>query len=189
VRALGPAAGRHLAALAWGRDARSVTLLQRERSVGAQETFARDVDDPEIVLAELLRLSEKVGGRMRRAGLSGGTVTLTVRFADFSTVTRSRKLRGSTSVSREIFHGARDLYQGMHLDRARVRLVGVRMEGIVAEEDVETQLMLGEPDRGWREAEQAVDKVIARFGRGTVRHARLIPDKGPSDDHPGGARP
>ncbi len=189
VRALGQAAGRHLADLAWGRDDRDVTLHQRERSVGAEETFARDVDDPEIVLAELLRLSEKVGGRMRRAGLSGSTVTIKVRFADFSTVTRSRRLRASTAVSREIFHGARDLYLAMHLDRARIRLVGVRMEGIALEETVETQLILGAPERGWREAEQAVDRVIAKFGRDTVRHARLIPEKGHASGHPGGTRP
>ena len=61
IRALGQASGAHLAELAWGRDERVVSTHERERSVGAEETFARDVDDQELILAELLRLSEKVG--------------------------------------------------------------------------------------------------------------------------------
>jgi DNA polymerase-4 len=176
VRALGRAAGAHLHALAWGRDERVVSTRERERSVGAEETFARDVDDPEVILAELLRLSEKVGARMRRAGFSGSTVSIKVRFADFSTITRSHTRKVPTDTTREIFHEARALYLALRLDRARIRLVGVRVEGIVESDDVEAQLLLGAPERGWREAEEAVDRLADRFGRGSVRPARLLPD-------------
>ncbi|HEX6887690.1 MAG TPA: DNA polymerase IV [Candidatus Nanopelagicales bacterium] len=179
VRALGRAAGNHLAELAWGRDDRSVQPMERERSVGAEETFARDVDDPEVILGELLRLSEKVGARMRRAGFAGATVSIKVRFADFTTITRSRTRKVPTDVSREIFHDARALYEALHLDRARIRLVGVRMEGIVEADGVEAQLLLGAPERGWREAEEAVDRLTDRFGRGAVRPARLLPEGTP----------
>jgi DNA polymerase-4 len=144
--------------------------------VGAEETFARDVDDQELILAELLRLSEKVGSRMRRAGFSGTTVSIKVRFADFATITRSHKRKVPTDSSREIFHEARSLFLALHLDRARIRLVGVRVEGILDSEEVESQLVLGAPDRGWREAEEAVDALSARFGPGSVRPARLLPD-------------
>jgi DNA polymerase IV len=176
VRALGNAAGNHLYDLAWGRDPRVVTTHERDRSVGAEETFARDVDDPEVILAELLRLSEKVGARMRRAGYCGSTVSIKVRFADFTTITRSRTRKVPTDTSREIFHEARALYAALRLDRARIRLVGVRVEGIVESEDVETQLLLGAPERGWREAEEAVDRLADRFGRDSVRPARLLPE-------------
>jgi DNA polymerase-4 len=176
VRALGRASGAHLHALAWGRDERQVSAHERERSVGAEETFARDVDDPDVILAELLRLSEKVGARMRRAGFSGVTVSIKVRFADFSTITRSHTRKVPTDVSREIFHEARALYRALRLDRARIRLVGVRVEGIVESDEVEAQLVLGAPERGWREAEEAVDRLTTRFGRGSVRPARLLPD-------------
>jgi DNA polymerase IV len=177
VRALGRAAGNHLAELAWGRDDRVVSTMERERSVGAEETFARDVDDPEVILGELLRLSEKVGARMRRAGFAGSTVAIKVRFADFTTITRSHTRRVPTDVSREIFHEARALYLALHLDRARIRLVGVRVEGIVEADAVEAQLVLGAPERGWREAEEAVDRLADRFGRGAVRPARLLPEQ------------
>ena len=97
IRALGQASGAHLAELAWGRDDRVVSTHERERSVGAEETFARDVDDPELILAELLRLSEKVGARMRRAGFSGQHGRrIKVRFADFTTITRSHKRKVPT---------------------------------------------------------------------------------------------
>jgi DNA polymerase-4 len=184
VRALGRAAGAHLHALAWGRDERVVSSRERERSVGAEETFARDVDDPEVILAELLRLSEKVGARMRRAGFSGSTVSIKVRFADFSTITRSHTRKVPTDTSREIFHEARALYLALRLDRARIRLVGVRVEGIVESDEVEAQLLLGAPERGWREAEEAVDRLADRFGRGSVRPARLLPDT-PTTGAPG----
>ena len=176
IRALGQASGAHLAELAWGRDERVVSTHERERSVGAEETFARDIDDQELILAELLRLSEKVGARMRRAGFSGTTISIKVRFADFATITRSHKRKVPTDSSREIFHEARALFQALHLDRARIRLVGVRVEGILDSEEVESQLVLGAPDRGWREAEEAVDRLSARFGSGSVRPARLLPD-------------
>jgi DNA polymerase-4 len=182
VRALGESAGGHLAELAWGRDDRLVSTHERERSVGAEETFARDVDDPDVILAELLRLSEKVGARLRRAGYAGSTVSIKVRFADFTTITRAHTRKVPTDVSREIFHEARSLYLGLRLERARLRLVGVRVEGIVEADEVETQLVLGAPERGWREAEEAVDRLTDRFGRGSVRPARLLPETPPT--HP-----
>jgi DNA polymerase-4 len=185
VRALGRAAGNHLAELAWGRDERTVSTLERERSIGNEETFARDVDDPDVILAELLRLSEKVGARLRRAGFAGSTVSIKVRFADFTTITRSHTRRVPTDVSREIFHEARALYLALRLDRARIRLVGVRVEGIVEADEVEAQLVLGAPERGWREAEEAVDRLADRFGRDAVRPARLLPEH-PSADPPAG---
>jgi DNA polymerase-4 len=184
TRALGHALGNHLLDLSWGRDGRAVVPHERERSVGAEETFARDVDDPEVILAELLRLSERVGARLRRAGYCGRTVSIKVRFADFATLTRSRTRKVPTDVGREIFHEARDLYRALRLDRARIRLVGVRVEGIADSDTVQTQLLLGAPERGWREAEEAVDRLTSRFGSHTVRPARLITDA--RGDGPGG---
>jgi len=175
VRALGPASGHHLADLAWGRDPRSVEVPAGEKSIGNEETFARDIDDPEVVLRELLRLSEKVAARLRAHAVAGRTVTIKVRFADFSTITRSRTLRSATDVGQEIYATARELYEALGLQRARIRLVGVRAEGLVDSGETPRQLLLDEPEIGWREAEQAVDRASARFGRGSVRPARLLP--------------
>ena len=68
----------------------------------------------------------------------------------------------------------RELYEALGLQRARLRLVGVRVEGLLEAELAPRQMLLDEPELGWREAEQAVDRASARFGRGSVRPARLI---------------
>jgi DNA polymerase-4 len=173
-RALGPAAGPSLHALAWGRDERRVVAAEPDRSVGAEETFARDVDDPATVRRELLRLSERTAARLRAAGHSGRTVVLKVRFADFTTITRSRTLPETTDVARDIYSTACALYDALHLDRARLRLVGVRVEGVVSAAGQPHQMLLGARDSGWREAEQAVDRATDRFGSGAVRPATLV---------------
>jgi DNA polymerase-4 len=177
VRALGQAAGAHLHDLAWGRDPRPVAALERERSIGADETFATDIDDPEIVRAELLRLADKVAGRLRRAGLVGRTVSIKVRFADFTTITRSRTLRDTTDVAQDIYRTASALYDGLGLQRVRLRLVGVRVEHLVDAASASEQLLIGAPEHGWRDAERAVDRVREKYGGAVVRPARLL---GPS---------
>jgi DNA polymerase IV len=173
-RALGNAAGEHLFELSWGRDPRTVTPNEPERSIGNEETFATDIDDPEIIRAELLRLSEKVAARCRRAEVVGRTVTIKVRFADFTTITRARTLNQHTDVGREIYATAVSLFDALHLQRARLRLVGVRLTGLADVATRSEQLMIGAPEQGWREAEQAVDRATARFGPDAVRPARLI---------------
>jgi DNA polymerase-4 len=178
VRALGQATGTHLHALAWGRDERAVVAHEPDKSIGSEETFARDVDDPRVVLRELLRLSERTAGRLRAAGAVGRTVVLKVRFADFTTITRSRTLREATDVGQVVYATARDLFDALGLDRARIRLVGVRVEQLLPTESAPQQLLLGERSRGRREAEQAADRAAQRFGSGAVRPASLVRDDG-----------
>jgi DNA polymerase-4 len=165
-----------------------VVTPEAEKSIGNEETFPRDIDDPEIIRRELLRLSEKVAARLRQQGYAGRTVVLKVRFADFSTITRSRTLRSATDVGRDIYATVRELYEALGLQRARLRLVGVRVEGLLDADEAPRQMLFDEPELGWREAEQAVDRASARFGRGSVRPARLIPSgDGADDDGFGGA--
>jgi DNA polymerase-4 len=177
-RAVGDGLGSHLHDLAWGTDRRVVTARrgpdEPDRSMGADETFGRDIDDREVVLRELLRLSARVTGRMRVAGVAGRTVTLKVRFADFTTITRSRTLPEATDVTQEVYRTATRLYDALGLQRARLRLVGVRVEGLVPRETVQRQLVLGERDRGWSEADRAVDRAARRFGSAAVRPASLL---------------
>ena len=174
VRAFGPALGGHLHDLSWGRDARRVSAAERERSIGADETFATDVDDPAVIRAELLRLSDRVAVRIRRAGFVGRTVQLRVRFADFTTITRSKTLPDSTDVGHDIYRTALALYEGLGLQRVRLRLVGVRVEQLIERSSASEQLLLGAPERGWRDAEEALDRVRYRFGPASVQPARLL---------------
>ena len=192
VRALGPASGAHLSALAWGRDDRSVVPHEPDRSLGAEHTFATDVDDPAVVARELLRLSERTAARLRATGQVGRTVSIKVRFADFTTITRARTLPEATDVGRLVYDTAVGLYDALGLQRARIRLVGVRVEAILDADDQTHQLQLGEREHGWRSAEQAVDRATRRFGAGAVRPAALVEPAGELDPDmlrraPGGA--
>jgi DNA polymerase-4 len=177
TRALGQASGQRLHDLAWGRDDRDVVPDAAEKSIGNEETFARDVDDPEVIAREILRLAQKVAARARRHGIRGRTVVLKVRFADFTTITRSRTLDAPTDVGQVIYDTASDLYAALRLQRARIRLVGVRLEGLVDLEGSAEQLLFDDGlsaspiDR--RAAEVAADRLRERFGHDVVRPARL----------------
>jgi DNA polymerase-4 len=184
-RALGDHLGRHLHDLAWGIDDRQVVARTSggyfgvlggdpDKSIGANETFAHDTDDRAVIVRELLRLTDRVTTRMRVAGGAGRTVTLTVRFADFTTITRSRTLAEATDVTQEVYREAVRSYDALGLQRARIRLVGVRLEGLMARERVHRQLVLGERDHGWSDADRAADRVVRRFGAGSVRPASLL---------------
>ncbi|MFI6478040.1 DNA polymerase IV [Nonomuraea sp. NPDC050663] len=173
-RELGPAAGGHLAALAWGRDERPVTAHVPDKSIGNEETFSVDIDDPEMIKRELLRLSERVASRMRKSGYVGRTVSVKLRRADFSTINRSKTLREPTDVAQEIYSTACALFGASGLERVRLRLVGVRMEQLTPADGATHQLSLGERESGWREAERAMDKAIRRFGPDAVVPASLV---------------
>jgi DNA polymerase-4 len=170
------AAGEHLWALAWGRDERRVSPVREEKSVGAEETFPTDVDDPEVIKRELLRLSGRTARALRGAGCVARTVTVKLRLASFRTITRSRTLAEPTDVAREIYAAACQLYEGSGLGAgARLRLVGVRATGLRPAEGAARQLAFDDRPVGWREAEQAVDKIARRFGTDAVRPAALLP--------------
>jgi DNA polymerase IV len=174
-RELGQAAGAHLSALAWGRDDRPVNPGVQDKSIGAEETFATDVDDPEVIRRELLRLSGRTARGLRAGGCVARTVVVKLRLANFKTITRSRTLPEPTDVARKIYDTTCDLYAAAGLDsRARLRLVGVRASGLIPAARSATQLAFGERPVSWRDAERAVDRIAGRFGPDTVRPAVLV---------------
>lgn len=175
---VGRSLGAQLHQLAWGTDRSTVTQRRSdhdpERSMGAEETFSHDVADREVISRELLRLAAKVTARMRRARVAGRTVSLRVRYADFTTITRSRTLSDATDVTAEVHAEAVRLFDALTQRRLRIRLVGVRVEGLLPLERAHRQLVIGEREHGWPAADRAVDRVHQRFGRGVVRPATLL---------------
>lgn len=172
-RAFGATQGALLHDLAWGRDTRRVSATPAERSIGSQETFARDTDDPALIAVELLRMSARTAERMRWAGVLGRTVSVSVRFADFTTIGRSFTMPALTDVTDDIHAAAMTAYAKFNLQRARIRRIGVRVEGLVDIDRAYQQLPLDAPDRGMREVERAADMAVQRFGPRAVRRASL----------------
>ena len=172
IRALGQASGESLYELAWGRDYRDVTPHDAEKSISAAETFPQDLDDPAQILTEFLRLTERSSARLRDKDLFAKTVSIKVRFADFSTINRSKTLALPVDGTHEIYEVVKGLYEALRIDRARLRLVGVSLENLSG--GAPEQMVLGARESGWRQADGAIDRARARFGAGSVRPARLI---------------
>lgn len=128
-RVVGQAAGAQLHALAAGRDERPVVADRAVKSIGHEETFATDRYDPALLQRELVRLSDSVGSRLRAAGVVGRTVTLKVRFGDFSTITRSHSLPGPLLSASEIAQVSGSLLRAVDVS-AGVRLIGVSVSSL-----------------------------------------------------------
>jgi DNA polymerase-4 len=178
IRAVGEASGATLHELSWGRDYRDVAPHDGEKSISAAETFPTDLDNPEEILREYLKLCERATSRLRDKGLFAKTISIKVRFGDFTTINRSKTLPLPIDGTHEVYEVVKAIYEALGIDRARLRLVGVSLENLT--DGAPVQLMLGEREKGWREAEGAVDKARERFGPGSVRPARLIE---PDDEH------
>ncbi|MGW9405683.1 DNA polymerase IV [Arthrobacter sp. NPDC055585] len=180
------ATGRHVYDLSWGRDPRAVTPVREEKSIGAEETFARDVDEDEVLETELLRLAHRTAARMRAAGLQSRSVSLKLRYADFSTLTRSRTLREPVDSAQLLYEAVRGLLAGLGRRPMSVRLIGLRAENLETADGAAQQLTLDGRDDNWRSAEDALDRINRRFGESGIMPARLLGrEKNRQQDEPG----
>ncbi|MBM7775812.1 DNA polymerase-4 [Actinokineospora baliensis] len=173
-RLLGTAMAEHLHALALGHDNRAVVPDTAEKSIGAEETFEVDHFDRDLLRRELLRLAERTAATLRERGLRGRTISIKVRFADFTTISRSKTLAVATDVTQEIYRTAAQLLTEQ-TPAGAVRLIGVRVEQLGT--DGAEQLLIDAPAQGWREADQAADKARTRFGATAIRPAALLGER------------
>jgi DNA polymerase-4 len=179
VSILGPAAGRHLHALAHNADPRAVVVGRRRRSVGSQHALGRRRRSPEAVDADLVGLVDRVTRRLRASGRLGRTVVLRLRFDDFSRATRSHTLPRATDQTQAVLATARALLEGAApLIRARgLTLVGVAVANLDDGDAVQLTLPFDRYSDGALDA--ALDEVRERFGSSAVRRAVLLG----RDDH------
>ena len=169
---------RGLQDLAFGRDDRVVEPFAAPKSMGAEETFGQDHRDVGRLAATLREQAERVARELRDEGYAGRCVTLKLRFADFSTLTR-RHTDDATQDGLVIYRRARALLERIPL-RLAVRLIGLSVSGLGPA--AAGQLSLLEPDTARRERlARAMDRVTARFGEDSLRPASLLgkPRRGP----------
>jgi len=181
VRAIGPSAGRQLHELANGIDLRIVAPDSAAKSISVEETYDYDLETRELMEAALLAHSQRLSDRLRRAGVRARTITLKMRYTDFTTLTRSHTDASGVEGPRQIYHIAGELLAGVE-ELAPVRLLGLGGGSLVpwsrpAQLDIES-------DRHWDRVEGAIADVRDRFGDGAVGPARLAPVPGlPSEGH------
>jgi DNA polymerase-4 len=191
---VGDAVGRHLHALANGRDDRPVTPDLAPKSVSHEETFAVDIRSFDEVQRELVRMADSVAARLRASNLRGRTVGLKVRYSEgFRTISRSSTLHEATDDGLVILAEARRLIGELDLSPG-VRLVGVGVTKLDAGEARQLSFDgLDEPSEGpdrrateRTEANRAVDEIRRRFGRDAIGPGRLANDDGVGTFEPGG---
>src|SRR5690606_14898026 len=134
------------------------------KSISAESTFERDIGDLRPLEQYLWELSEKVSARLKAAELAGSTVTLKLKSADFKLRTRARSLNAPTQLAARIYAAGRDLL-ARETGNARFRLIGIGVSHLVEGDDADLADLL---DRRTAQAEQAIDRLRAKFGRGAV---------------------
>ncbi|MBG0560352.1 DNA polymerase IV [Actinoplanes aureus] len=174
VAMLGPGAGRHLHALAHNRDPRRVRTGHRRGSIGAQCALGRRERPFSEVEATLAALVDRVTHRMRRARRAGRTITVRLRFGDFSRATRSRSLLKATMQTGAILRTAEELLRENRplIEERGLTLVGVAVSNL--DSDGNVQLAFPFDDPGDDGLDAAVDRIRDRFGAGALRRADMI---------------
>ena len=190
---LGSAAGYQLHALAWNRDPRCIVTRRTARSVGAQSAFGGDNRDPEFWRRVLVRLSDRVGSRLRKKGRTGRTIGVRVRFSDQQAVTRATTLAAPVSSTDAIFQVAEHLVDRAVVTAAAGRglsLVGVRVSGLSVDPHLQLELPLDGRDRddslrsgsaaaiAQGRLDRAVDNLRSRFGKDTLGPASSLLERG-----------
>ena len=162
--------GEHLWDLAHGRDNRPVVPEREAKSISIETTFERDIADLNVLRAWLVDLVEQVGWRLRRQGLRGRTVLLKVRFADFSTITRSHSLAEPTDVTDELRQAANELLCGRLPPRhLPVRLLGVGVGSLDGSGQVQGMLF----DEENRQRQSKLDVVSDQINE-QLRNERAV---------------
>lgn len=172
--ALGPAMGRHLHAVVHGRTPDRVETGRRRGSVGAQRALGRGPHDPAQVRAALLGLVDRVCRRLRAGHRLARTVVLRLRFADYTTATRSRSFAFATASGAQLGAAAVALLdEAAPLLRERgITLVGVALTGLEPDDHWQPELDLDGPSTAGLDA--AVDAVADRFGTGALVRGALL---------------
>jgi len=168
---IGKAAGAHLHALANARDDRPVMTDQELKSIGHEETFARDLETHEDLRPHLMRMADAVGARLRSGAVLGRTVTIKVRFADFTTITRSTTMPEPIDGARAIAIEAEQMLSKLD-PTPGVRLLGVSLTQLV--DGSVRQLTLDEvTGPAWTEADSVIDEIREKFGSSAIGPAGL----------------
>lgn len=165
--------------LAEGIDRRKVEPVRRAQSIGNEETFPEDIWARADVEKELLRLAEKVGGRLRRSGHFALTVTLKVRFASFRTVTRSVTLREATDYDEVLYRIACELYDKLGANEP-IRLLGLTASHLTETEEV--SLFVSDEEKKKKSLYRTVDALKEKFGASIITKANLIAKKERKND-------
>lgn len=166
--------GDRLWSLARGEDNRPVNRDEKMKSISSETTFDEDTGDADILDGHLWRLSEKVSDRAKAKDLAGRTVTLKLKRANFTLVTRRHSLGEPTQSADRLYHEARALFDAAR-EPGPFRLIGVGLSDLCPADEADRMTDLLDPGAAKRrKAEAATDAIRARFGRDAIIKGRAL---------------
>ena len=167
---------------AQGIDFRPVLTERETKSISKEVTFAKDVADEAALKLTLRRLSDGVGRQARKAGLSGATIKIKLRWIDFTTLSRQVTIDYATDSDAQIYGAAVQLFEQVWIPGKPVRLIGVGLAGFGAPKK---QMSLWDDRAGdghAQELQSAVDRLRDKFGEASIRRASDL-HFAPSEDN------
>jgi len=159
-----------------GIDERDVEPGREPKSIGHEQTFMKDILNPDQARKEILSLANRIALRMRRDEVRGSTVSLKVKYSDFTQIIRAATLPEPTDDSMEIYSTACRLLKKTAVGKRPVRLLGISLSQLSFREG-EKQLMLFDQDKGYQKRKNlntALDSICDKFGEKSIRPATLI---------------
>lgn len=167
--------GEHFWRLARGIDPRRVVPDRRAKSISHETTFAHDIEDLEILHARVLELADNVARRARRYRLFGNTVQLKLRYSDFRTISRSKRLTNPSNVTNEIYDVAAEVVTKALQGRDfRIRLIGVGLSQLNRAAQRQLMLFDEEQHQAQQKIDTATDKIRDKFGHGSLKRGTVV---------------
>lgn len=166
--------GERLWHLARGQDKRRVSAHEPVKSISKETTFTVDTSDPDILDGHIWRLAEQVAGRAKAKSLAGRVVTLKLKRADHTTLTRRLALRDATQMADAVYRTAKGLFQQVG-DQGPYRLIGCGLSHLIDATGADLSGDLLDPGAAKRSAaERATDKIRERFGADAIKKGRSL---------------
>lgn len=182
-RALGPQA-EQVVRVARGEDRTGLVHRERDKSLGTEQTYEEDIDDPGEVARRLTIMADEVAGSLRALGFTARTVVLKLRSPDGATITRSATFSQPTASGERLREHVIALWERARHQVPRVRLAGVRAEHLRSVAQAREQSELTGRSSGWQGLEEAMDRARERFGGQSLARGSTLPRRSPEGAEP-----
>ena len=166
--------GKKIKLLAQGLDKRSVTPISEIKSISKETTYPTNIIKKEILIKELLKISQMVGYTSRKKGYKSRTVTLKIRFKNFTTLNKSTTLENPTNIDEIIFKEIIKLLEKINIRKGGVRLLGIKLSKLTSNHAIKQLSLLGEKEDKLEQLTQSLDEIREKYGKKAVNRASLL---------------
>ena len=166
--------GKKIKLLAQGVDNSPVTPLSTIKSISKETTYSANIIEKEILIKELLKISQIVGYTARKKSYKGRTITLKIRFHNFITFSKSKTLENPTNLDDIIFKTVVELLDKVKHKKGGVRLLGIKLSNLASGNERKQLKFLRDKEDKLEQLTQSLDEIREKFGTKAVTRASLL---------------